>query len=179
MYGLRNLVSHISSSNLLWRVMLSQNLALSPQVVLLVEVSSVAGCMLGLKNVYLLRPSSLAGQVQVASLSVESSSDSWVVLRAVRSMSVSFRDQIMDFLRLNVGIELWRFFLLKERGLLLGVEGGLALSNDWFKNTNSLGRKRAVSFGPLDSLVAGLGVESGSSVRVVQLVVGLVRLGPV
>ena len=159
--------------------MLSQNLALSPQVILLVEVSSVAGCMLGLKNVYLLRPSSLAGQVQVTSLSVESSSDSRVVLRAVRSMSVSFRDQIMDLLWLNIGVELGSLFLLKERGLFLGVEGSLALSNHWLKNAHSLWGKRAVSFGPLNTLVTSLSVEGSSGMRVVEFVICLVRLGPV
>ena len=178
------MVSHVGSSNLIdvlsvdWSV-LSQNLSLSPKLVLLVEESGVAGRMLGLQNMNLLWSSSLAWQVQISSLSVKGGSDSWIVVRAIRSVSVGFRDQIMDLLWLNIGVELGSLFLLKERRLFLGVEGSLALSNHWLKNAHSLWGKRAVSFGPLNTLVTSLSVEGSSGMRVVEFVICLVRLGPV
>lgn len=92
-------------------------------------------------------------------------------------MSVSFGDEIMNFLWFNVGVELVVSFLvlfLKKGVLFLSVESGLALSNHWFENAHTLRWKFSVFLSPLNTFVASLREERSSSVRVVQLVVVLV-----
>jgi hypothetical protein len=86
-------------------------------------------------------------------------------------VSVSFWDQVVHLLWLDVGIESSLLvILLQECVLFLGVESGLALADDWLDDANTLRRKFAVLLGPLHTLVASLREESSSGVRVVQLV---------
>lgn len=130
----------------------------------------MAGGVLGLKNMNLFR-----SDVGILSLSIEGSSDSWVVISTVRGVSVSFGNKIMHLLWLDVGIELvflliLRFLLLQECVLFLGVESGLALSDNWLENADTLRRKLAVLFGPLNTFVTSLREEGSSGVRVVQVV---------
>ena len=67
----------------------------------------MAGGVLGLKNMDLFR-----SNVGILSLSIEGSSDSWVVVSTVRGVSVSFWNEIMHLLWLDVGIELVVFLLV-------------------------------------------------------------------
>ena len=130
----------------------------------------MADGVLGLKNMNLFR-----SNVGIFSLGIKSSSDSWIVISAVRGVSVSFGNKIMHLLWLDVGIELavilfLGFFLLQECVLFLCVESGLTLSDDWLENANTLRRKCTVLVGPLNTFVTSLREESSSRVRVVQVV---------